>query len=95
MQPKEQFVQTEIDFQLVNLQIKEVLDECDLTIDPNACQYYVEMQENNINTHWPNDEPFINMNKLMQMDSCKCANVGTTDQTCMDSCELVGTTTNN
>jgi hypothetical protein len=28
----------------------------------------------------------------MQMDSCKCANIGTTDQTCMDSCELVGAT---
>jgi hypothetical protein len=43
MQPNEQFVQTKIDFQLVNLQVKEVLGECDLTIDPNACQYYVEM----------------------------------------------------
>ncbi len=63
MQPNEQFVQTKIDFQLVNLQVKKVLGECDLTIDPNACQYYVEMQENN--TQGPNDEPFINTNKLM------------------------------
>jgi hypothetical protein len=88
-------VQTNIDFQLVNLQVKEVLGGCHLTIDPNACQYYVEMQENSTNTQGPNDEPFINTNKLMQMDTCECANIGTTDQTCMDSCELAGATTIN
>jgi hypothetical protein len=88
-------VQIEIYFQLINLQVKEVLGECNLTIDPNACQYYVKMQENRTNTQGPNDEPFINTNKLMQMDSCECANVGTIDQTCMDSCELVGIVTIN
>jgi hypothetical protein len=93
MQPNELFVQIEIDFQLVNLQIKEVLSECDLTIDPNACQYYVKMQENRTNTQGPNDEPFINTNNLMQMDSCECANIGTTDQMCMDSCELASIAT--
>jgi hypothetical protein len=95
MQPNEQIVQIEIDFQLVNLQVKEVLRECDLTIDPNACQYYVKMQENRTNTQGPNDEPVINTNKLMQMDSCECANIGTADQMCMDSCELAAIATVN
>jgi len=47
-------------------------------------------KENKTNTQGPNDEPFINTNKLMQMDSCECGNISTADQMCMDSCELAG-----
>ncbi len=80
-------------FQSINLQIKEVLGECDLTNDPNVCHNYVEMQENN--TQGPNDESFVEMNNLMQMDSHKCACANIIDQTCMDLHELVGTSTFN
>jgi hypothetical protein len=37
MQPSEQFVEINIDFHIVDLQVEELLGECPFTTEPNAC----------------------------------------------------------
>jgi len=41
MQPIEQFMDTNTDFHIVNLQVEKVLGECHCTTKPNAYHYYV------------------------------------------------------
>jgi hypothetical protein len=37
-------MEPKVSFQMIDLQVEEVLGECNFIIKPNVCHYYVEMQ---------------------------------------------------
>jgi hypothetical protein len=37
-------MEPKVNFQMIDLQVEEVLGGCNLTIKPNVCHYYVEIQ---------------------------------------------------
>lgn len=44
MQSSKWFMEPKVSFQMIDLQVEEVLGECNFIIKPNVCHYYVEMQ---------------------------------------------------